>query len=358
MIAIVCQYFYPDSGAGAERSFSYYQFLKNHHRKTVVLTSTETSAKEYPSLILSKKPTLRNIIKDILICKRLISENKIRTAICSIPSVFPVFAFILASKFRRGVRIICDSRDIASLDKSKIKSKIKYLIERFIYINSNLIFATTETQKRIIIRKFGISSKKIKILMNGVDLGRFKFRETPKKYDLIFLGSVALERDPERLYQNLKKFKKEFPRKKIIFVGWDFRYNKNLKKKLEKLGTKIIAQIPQTRAFNYVLKSRIGLVSIKNDPKFSYQLPVKIYEYLAAGLPVIALGGENKNEIKKFMVKYKIGFYLKNSKQFLDACRKLNFNYNKIKANNLRLVQNFDRKKLIARYKEILLAKS
>ena len=128
--------------------------------------------------------------------RRLLNAFKPDIVQCENPwSVLPTLFFAKS----RNIPCVLDEHNVEvlwSLYSSKVPLLTPYtcVIEKFALNNSNLILATSETDKALISKIFRINSRKISVVPNGVDVERFS----------VTLNSVSEIRDRLGLNTNKK----------------------------------------------------------------------------------------------------------------------------------------------------------
>jgi glycosyltransferase involved in cell wall biosynthesis len=126
---------------------------------------------------------------------------------------------------------------------------------------------------------------------------------------LILQGSgINMERGAEELVQAMQYVNAQL----FIIGGGDvFEDLKKLTKQLN-LGDKVIvkAKMPKSELLHYTCNSDIG-ISIDKDTNLNYHfsLPNKIFDYIQAGLPILA---SPLPEIKNIISRYNIGCFIEN----------------------------------------------
>lgn len=75
-----------------------------------------------------------------------------------------------------------------------------------------------------------------------------------------------------------------------------------------------VGHVSYNRLSKFLCKASIGIVGrpFIFNPEYLYTIPTKVYDYLAAGLPILAYGPSN-SELQKFMEKNNVGIYLDSS---------------------------------------------
>lgn len=110
---------------------------------------------------------------------------------------------------------------------------------------------------------------------------------------LIYEGGIARVRGPMELLAALEIVKTTHPQVKMIFVGpfsdpecraamEQYIAQHHLDEWVELVGNVAHTKIPA-----YVLASKVGLVTLLPVPKFYKNIPIKQFEYMACGVPIV-----------------------------------------------------------------------
>lgn len=206
-------------------------------------------------------------------------------------------------------------------------------LELFLYKSSSAIIALTPAFKRNLNSK-GVDPDKIAVIMNGVDLWRFKrFPKEPKlinKYKLEgvfvigYIGTFGVAQGLLNMLETAEMLRKN-KEVKMILVGQGAE-----KKKLEDrvvsgnvTNVTIIPNQPKSEIGRYWALCDLAVVHLKNSSVFSKVIPSKIFEAMAMGLPIILVAP--KGEASKIIEKTKSGIIVSagNPREFFDAVIKL-----------------------------------
>lgn len=139
-----------------------------------------------------------------------------------------------------------------------------------------------------------IGSDKVKVINNYCDLESPHLNaETNKEYDLIYIGGISSWRGIFEMLEVSRLAKLQGYNIKILFLG-HFK-ELYLKQKVLKFidNHKIqeyfeyLENVPHHGVSNYLFKSKIGLCIFRDNPVYRIIMPIKIFEYMAFGIPVI-----------------------------------------------------------------------
>ncbi|MGI9532584.1 glycosyltransferase family 4 protein [Lutimonas sp.] len=127
-----------------------------------------------------------------------------------------------------------------------------------------------------------------------------------KKYDLIYCGAVSEIRGAIEMVKGIQKASDDLPDIKAIFIGnyYPKSFKEELQQMIDKHGLKeqieLHDAVPYTKVGGFYAQSKIGLVLLKKVETFELSMPIKLFEYMAHGLPIIASNfGHMKTYIEK-----------------------------------------------------------
>lgn len=158
--------------------------------------------------------------------------------------------------------------------------------------------------------RFENHNPRVDVIYNFSDFTPQDTDITEKEYDVIYQGGITLERGVYNIVQAINILKDRFPDIKMIFVGpfrdkegreAVFKYieDKNLDANILFTGN-----IPHVEVEDYIRKSRIGVVTLLPLPKYFKNIPIKQFEYMSCGIPVV---GSDLPPIKRFLTSYNSG---------------------------------------------------
>lgn len=192
---------------------------------------------------------------------------------------------------------------------SGIKSMNKYLysyymdiIEKIKVCRFDQIIATDDS---IFNRFKKFNSRKMEIVYNFTDIKPIHSVDMSKKeYDIIYCGGVTKVRGIMQIIKAVNLAKKNGYELKFLLIGsivdknfeneiYEYINRFNLEDNIIIKGFVEYKYIPQ-----YLEKSRIGMVTLMPIPKYMKNIPMKQFEYMAYGLPIV---GSKLPPIEKFV---------------------------------------------------------
>ncbi|SFU37631.1 glycosyltransferase family 4 protein [Pontibacter akesuensis] len=168
--------------------------------------------------------------------------------------------------------------------------------ERQVLEQADAIIVTSEDTKRLFLNKpIGIDVDKIHVIPNGYDAEDFVFHSLPpkKEYLITYTGTITENYNLDvflKVMAHLMSLHSDV-NYKLRFVG---KVSDGMKKRIEKAGvlgiTEFIPYVPHQQAIKYMMESTALLISIADVDNVYANVPGKLFEYLAANKPIIALG--------------------------------------------------------------------
>ena len=237
--------------------------------------------------------------------------------------------------------------DDAIYEKAKglksLQRKIEKMINGKTLRTGTKVLVSNNDTKKIIIDEYNVSAKKISIIPNGVDLSMFNTTtKNPKK--IIFAGAMYYHRGLDILLESIPLVIKEIPDAKFVLLGSGDEMGKlkqivsknNLNDSVEFKGWINREDIPKN-----ISDASIGIGPLRLTNVTSRALPIKVLEYMAVSLPIIAQKGTLPNDV---LENGKNGFFIENHIELAEKIILLLNEPKKVEnmgAYSLKLVQKF-----------------
>ena len=174
----------------------------------------------------------------------------------------------------------------------------------------DLVIANEVTVQRNFAKKIG--EQRAVVLYNYSDMIDYA-KDVPfheKYYDLIYCGAITELRGAFEMIKAIKLAKEDLPKIKALFIG--NYYPSSLKEQMTDLlvkedligNIKLHDAVPYREVAEFYNKSKIGLVLLQKVKTFEVSMPIKIFEYMAFGLPVI---GSDFGHMKDYIQRDRCG---------------------------------------------------
>lgn len=230
--------------------------------------------------------------------------RKVDVVIGTSPQFFTVISAWAVAKLK-GVPFVFELRDIwpASITavgvmKGSWMIKILKKLELFLYSQADLIISVTHSFK-LELQNRGVSANKIKVVLNGVDLSKYKpspvkDHKLSEKYQLQgkfvvgYVGTHGLAHALDSIIDAAELLKADDDIR-IMFAGGGAE-RVRLERLVETRGLSNVVMIPRQPKENMRRiwsLCDVSLVSLKDIPLFSKVIPSKIFESMAMSLPII-----------------------------------------------------------------------
>lgn len=270
-----------------------------------------------PVVRLSKSvSSLFFYLKFILTVVGQLSMHKYDLYIASDIYNLPFLSFF--ARFR-GKPVFYDSRELFRyLAGLKGKQKVQRLmawIENHYIRDCDKIIVTGKMDAEVLIEDYGLAEGKFILLRNLPHLvGKLKPLDIRTQFDfpsdsviLIYQGVILNGRGLKVLVKALKQIENTC----LVIMG-DGELKSELEILIEKEGLTervgFTGTIPQSDILSYTAAADIGCTLIENISKsYFYALPNKMFEYIAAGIPVLA---SNLPQMMQVIDEHRVGKYV------------------------------------------------
>jgi glycosyltransferase involved in cell wall biosynthesis len=232
--------------------------------------------------------------------------------IATSPQFFVAVAGYFISKMKNRPFIL-EIRDlwpesIVQLGQLKNKTIIKLLefVEVFLYNKSSAIVVVAESSIPLLNRK-GISSLKIKVIKNGVDINLFNPNKVSKnlkeklglrdKFIVSYIGTHGLSHALDKVLESAKILQGKH-NIHFLLIGEGAEKSKLIKlaRRMQLNNVSFIDQIDKHELPFYYSLSDVVLVTLRKLDLFQCVIPSKVFEIMAMAKPILStVDGEARN---------------------------------------------------------------
>jgi len=230
-----------------------------------------------------------------------------------------------------------------------LQRKIEKIISSRALKNASSILVVNEKTKQIMSSFYNLPKEKIVIVSNGVDLLFFKSEKRDFK-KIIFSGVMYHHRGLDVLLEAAPKIINKIPDVKFILLGDGPEMQKLQsivqKKNLEE-HVKFEGWIDRKLLPSKIADAAIAIGPLKKTTVTENALPIKVLEYMASSLPIIAKIGTLPNDV---LENEHNGLFVCDANDLADKIIELLENPDKINAmgkNSLNMVQKFSWEKVV-----------
>lgn len=257
------------------------------------------------------------------------------------------FAVKWIADFRDPWTTIGYHKELKLTQKSAQKHKE---LEKDVLNSADMILATSFTTKREFEE---LTSKPVHVVTNGYDVETVEKPPLDEKFTMSHIGSLLSKRNPRILWKALKELLKEHPQFRqdfqlrligkvssdIIETIKEFRLDAYLQ---------TIGYVSHTEALKYQRGSQLLLLIEIDSFETTGIIPGKLFEYMAAERPILAIGPQD-SDVEKIIRDTNTGKYfhyddLESVKAYILSCYEL-YREKQLRVNGIGL-QYYSRKKL------------
>jgi glycosyltransferase involved in cell wall biosynthesis len=227
-------------------------------------------------------------------------------------------------------RFVIDVRDLAAESLAaaygpKLRYRALRLAEGRAYRRADGVLAVTRRMREAIVRDYRVPPERVHLVPNGADVEQFRPHagKVPKTTDVIFSGTLEGRRSDD-LADAFVSLLRARPETRIAILGLragaeETEFGARLRSAgfFERIDAR--PPIPHAEVPRVLASARVGIVPQLDRPIFRMAVGAKFYEYLAAGIPVVAWGPAGDSELGELLAKHRCGFYASDARGFVDA---------------------------------------
>lgn len=258
--------------------------------------NTNFSISGFISIPFAKIPILRhlsflNFINTLLILRIILKFKKVD--IIWIPSIniYKLIRRYITPKQTLIYDCMDDEFEFSSLSGREYRLKLD--LESELVGRANLIFCSANHLKHVIVKRTGIASDKIKVINNAVEIPKTR-NDIENKIDndilallrfvegldnpIIYIGTIAEWFD----FELLRKAANQFNNINFVLIGPSYQDIPQIER-VYHIGT-----VERKYIFKFMEISKALVMPFRVTPLIESVNPVKLYEYIYSGKPVIA----------------------------------------------------------------------
>ena len=169
-------------------------------------------------------------------------------------------------------------------------------LERAVLRSASAVTTVSPSWRALLARKAGSDAGPCAVVHNGFDPEDFEGERAAVSRDhfvLTYVGSLYASRNPEGLWRALSQLRtrEAVPKLRLRLVG---RVDPGVLRALQDRGLEAITErvpyVPHAEAVRYMQQAALLLLTIESFPRDEGMITGKLYEYLAAGRPVLGIG--------------------------------------------------------------------
>lgn len=201
---------------------------------------------------------------------------------------------------RRGVPWVVETNALLAEEARRERSALFFArtawwLERRTYRRADLVVAVSEPLRELLVDRAGVAPERVLVVPNGVDVARFAAvaeRERPAALVVGFVGFVIERQGLDELLDAVRVLRADGVDVRAVVVG-DGPDRATLEERSRRLGleqaVQFAGQAPWEQVPAWLGRFSVGYSGQRGVAGMTmYHSPLKIYEYLAAGLPVVA----------------------------------------------------------------------
>lgn len=302
----------PASNAAAVRNYWFIKTLKEDGHNLSVVTGEDLFFKLPSNQESAVKRLIKEVCAGLSLFFKVLYSNKDLFFFSSPPYITIMIAIFAC--WLRGHKYILDIRDIyphvffnlGLIAKDSLPAKMLLKVTGLMFTKAQHVITVAEGLVNLV--KEMSPSAKIKLIYNGYDDDLFKpSTEKFKKFTVVFHGNLGKFQRIDLLRKVAEKMLTADPEIKFKVIGYGpgEKFLQEPPANLEFLG-----KIDYQDIAKYIAKCHLG-ISLRTEDQISRDaLPVKMFEYIGVGIPVIVTP---KGEAGKLIESEKLGFQLDNN---------------------------------------------
>ena len=220
---------------------------------------------------------------------------------------FSVHLIGMMLKRKTGIKWLADFRDPWSTNpyfdtKTLWKKLIEKKLEEKVFGQADYLIFTSEDTMNEMACLYPQFSWKMRTITNKFDPEEFAeyppnfrtFDSNRSTIKMIYTGALFGGKEPYALLQAIRELQDYYPNIKdrihILFIGklLPGKFDEYLQDEKLKVMVEYLPYMPHKDVLKVLGKCDIGILTIGRNPRFKHLIPAKLYDYMGAGLRVLA----------------------------------------------------------------------
>ena len=225
----------------------------------------------------------------------------------------------MALKEKLGIKWVADFRDPwttihyhQSLRLNKRAQKKHLKLESQVLNNADLVVVTSLNTKKEFQKT---TNKPIEVITNGYDISEKIESNLDAQFSIVHIGSLLTNRNPEILWEVLSELKEENKAfSKALLIKLVGTVSEDVLKSIEAVGLtanyKTLGYVSHQEAIQIQHDTQVLLLVEMDSPETKSIIPGKLFEYVAANRPILALGPDG-SDVEGILKETNSGNYFK-----------------------------------------------
>ena len=225
----------------------------------------------------------------------------------------------MALKEKLGIKWVADFRDPwttihyhQSLRLNKRAQKKHLKLESQVLNNADLVVVTSLNTKKEFQKT---TNKPIEVITNGYDISEKIESNLDAQFSIVHIGSLLTNRNPEILWEVLSELKEENKAfSKALLIKLVGTVSEDVLKSIEAVGLtanyKTLGYVSHQEAIQIQHDAQVLLLVEMDSPETKSIIPGKLFEYVAANRPILALGPDG-SDVEGILKETNSGNYFK-----------------------------------------------
>jgi len=279
----------------------------------------------------------------------------------------PPTVHLIAGKLAKqsGLPWLADFRDpwtgihyYRKLNRNKFAAKKDENLERSVLKNADVVLSASSAFAHLLKLPEG---KKAEVITNGFDgeLAVSSDLVKSEKFEILYIGGLTTNRFYKQFFEsfaNLLVTNEQFAQSAVITIAGSV--NQEILDKISEIipdeNFEFLGYLPHQEAEELMQKSALNLLLMEKSSNYAGHIPGKIFEYLAAGTPVLGIGYP-KGDSAEILEISGLGKMFKQDSNWEDVLQSSFESWlsNRIPVPNIDYINQFHRRKLCEKLTEI-----